>query len=60
MSEYIPVLIGMAIAALVAYFVFQDAKSRKMNAGLWALGVFALMLVMLPLYLILRKPKPTE
>ena len=57
MSEYLPVLLGMAIAALVAFFVFKDAQKRNMNAGLWALGVFALMIVMLPLYLILRKPK---
>lgn len=55
--EYIPVLIGMAIAGAVAYWVFLDARARNMQAPLWALGVFAIMIVMLPLYFILRKPK---
>lgn len=55
--EYIPALVGMAIAGAVAYWVYTDARARNMHAPLWALGVFALMIVMLPLYFILRKPK---
>ncbi|MEM1327416.1 MAG: hypothetical protein AAGI23_15740 [Bacteroidota bacterium] len=55
--EYTSAIIGMTIAAVVAFLVAKDAQQRGMNPGLWALGVFALMIVFLPLYLILRKPK---
>jgi len=50
-------IIGLIIAAIVAYFVGQDAEKRGMNALGWGIGVFLLMIVFLPLYFILRKPK---
>jgi len=49
--------IGLLIAAIVAYFVGQDAEKRGMSAWGWGIGVFLLMIVFLPLYFILRKPK---
>jgi hypothetical protein len=52
-----PHLVATIIAALVAYLVYRDAEARGMKKELWALGVFCIMLVFLPLYLIKRKPK---
>ena len=49
-------LIGLAIAAAIAFWVYTDAKKRPMNAILWAIGTFLLCIVFLPLYLIMRKP----
>lgn len=49
-------LIGLAIAAAIAFFVYTDAKKRGMNAILWAIGTLLLCIVFLPLYLIMRKP----
>ncbi len=48
---------GVLIAFLVAYWVYSDAKSRgKTNAKafLWFLGVFFLLILFLPLWLITR------
>lgn len=52
-------LIGAAIAAAIAVFVYNDAKKRGMKAVWWAIGTFLLCIVFLPLYLILRKPVVT-
>ncbi len=49
-------LIGLAIDAAIAFWVYTDAKKRPMNAILWAIGTFLVCIVFLPLYLILRKP----
>jgi hypothetical protein len=49
-------LIGLVIAAAIAFWVYNDAKKRPMNAILWAIGTFLVCIVFLPLYLILRKP----
>ena len=48
--------IGMIIAAVVAYYVYEDANKRGMDGLAWAFGVFLLMILFLPLYFILRKP----
>jgi 4-amino-4-deoxy-L-arabinose transferase-like glycosyltransferase len=50
-------IIGFALAAAAAYWVYQDAKDRNMNEVLWAVGTFLLLIIVLPLYLIMRKPK---
>jgi 4-amino-4-deoxy-L-arabinose transferase-like glycosyltransferase len=50
-------IIGMIIALVVAILVGNDASKRDMKAFWWGLGVFMLMIVFLPLYFILRKPK---
>lgn len=49
-------LVGYAIAAAIAYWVYTDAKKRGMNAIGWAIGTFLVCIVFLPLYLIIRKP----
>ena len=50
-------LIGLIIAGLAAYWVYTDAKAREMNAILWAILVFLVLIIALPVYLIMRKPK---
>jgi hypothetical protein len=52
-------IIGLLIAAAIAFWVYTDAKKRPMNAVGWAIGTFLLCIVFLPLYLILRKPPLT-
>jgi MFS family permease len=49
-------LIGLIIAAVVAAFVANDASKRGMNAVGWCFGVFLLLIVFLPLYLLVRTP----
>ena len=49
-------LIGMCIAFVIAFWVYTDAAKRGMNAVGWAIGVFLLLIVFLPLYFIKRKP----
>jgi uncharacterized protein YacL len=50
-------LIGVLVALLVAVLVYQDAKSRGMNSILWAIMVFLFLIIALPIYFIVRKPK---
>lgn len=58
-------LIGPIIAGVVAFFVVQDAKSLReeelgllgasgVSPGMWGAGVFLLMIVFLPGYLVFR------
>ena len=53
-------ILGMIIALIVSICVGQDAVKRGMNAWCWGIGVFLLMILFLPLYLIFRKPKLPE
>jgi len=48
--------IGFIIALLIAIWVANDANKRGMNGVGWAIGVFLLCIVFLPIYLIVRKP----
>jgi hypothetical protein len=50
-------LVGLAIALILAIWVYNDAQGRGMNAIGWAIGTFFLCIIFLPLYLIMRKPK---
>lgn len=51
--------IGIFIAFLVSIFVYKDAKSRNSSSPvLWAVSVFAFLIIFLPLYLIMRPSKP--
>jgi 4-amino-4-deoxy-L-arabinose transferase-like glycosyltransferase len=50
-------LVGVVIALIIALLVRKDAKSRGMKAAGWAVGVFLMMIVFLPLYFIMRKPR---
>ncbi len=48
--------IGLIIAAAIGFAVGKDASKRGMNAAMWGIGVFLLLIVFLPLYFIMRKP----
>lgn len=46
---------GLGIALIVATWVYSDAKERGSSSPtLWAIGVFAMLIIFLPLYLIMR------
>lgn len=50
-------LIGLAIAFIVAFWVYSDAKNRgktTRKAFLWFLGVFFVLILFLPLWFITR------
>lgn len=55
--ENLSTLIGLCILAWVCYWVVKDARSRGMDGTGWAIGVFLLLIVFLPLYFMFRKPK---
>jgi hypothetical protein len=50
-------LIALIIALVIAISIGKDASKRGMNSLGWGLGVFVLMIIFLPLYFIVRKPK---
>jgi len=49
-------LAGLVISTIVAALIAKDASRRGMNAFGWFVGVFLLLIVFLPLYLMVRKP----
>jgi hypothetical protein len=49
-------LIGFAIDAYVAYWVYTDAGKRGMPAVGWAIGSFICFPIVTVIYLIMRKP----
>ncbi len=51
------IFLGGLIALLIGITVGEDASKRGMNGFGWGLGVFALLIIFLPLYFIVRKPK---
>ncbi|MDR3560674.1 MAG: zinc ribbon domain-containing protein [Negativicutes bacterium] len=57
-------MLGLAIAALAAYWVFTDARGRGhefTTAILWSLGTLAMLIIFLPLYLIVgRRLQPSR
>jgi len=50
-------VLALIIALIVAILIGNDASKRGMNSWGWGIGVFALMIIFLPLYFIVRKPK---
>lgn len=53
-------LFTFLILLIVSIWVYRDAISRGYASGaalLWSIGVFALLIIFLPIYLIARKPK---
>ena len=52
-------LLSLVVGVVAGAWVYSDAKKRGMNAVGWGIGAFALCLVFLPLYLIMRKPLVT-
>ena len=53
---WVVIVISLAIAGTVGVFVGKDANARGMNGIFWGLAVFAMMIVFLPLYALVRKP----
>ncbi|RWM48365.1 MAG: hypothetical protein EOR78_29400 [Mesorhizobium sp.] len=53
--EYIA---GFIIAAAIGACVTRDANSRGMNGRFWGISTILVMIVALPIYLIVRKPRP--
>lgn len=51
--------IGLAIACIVAVLIGKDASSRGMSGFGWGIFTFALMIIAVPIYLIVRKPRQT-
>lgn len=54
-------LIGILIALIAAFFVFFHAWVRQVSiwaALLWAIGTFLLLIVVLPIYLVVRPKGP--
>lgn len=47
---------GFIVDLIAAIWVAWDARRRGMNSVGWAIGVFLILILFLPLYLILRKP----
>ena len=46
----------LVLPIICAIYVATDANKRGMNGVAWAIGVFFLCIVFLPIYLIVRKP----
>ncbi len=54
---------GLLVAALAAYWVYNDAKGRGQATGtalLWSVGTLAALVVFLPLYLLLGRKQPVK
>lgn len=52
--------IGFIIAIICGILVGQDAEKRGMNGLGWGIFVALICIVGLPMYLIMRKPLPSE
>ena len=53
--QLIAQLIGMAIAAAIAFFVWRDAEENGMNKWGWSIFVFLICIIGLPTYFIVRQ-----
>ena len=51
------VLVGFTVAAIAAYFIYEDAEARGMNKVGWSIGTFLFMLPVVIVCLIFRKDK---
>jgi hypothetical protein len=55
--EIIEGLLPIGVLGWISFWVFKDAKARGMNATGWTVGVFLLLIIVLPAYFLSRKPK---
>jgi len=55
--DTVSLIISLIILMPISYWVYQDAQSRGMNATAWTVFVILILIVGLPAYLIMRKPK---
>jgi len=51
------IFFAILIAMVIGVFVGLDAEKRGMSGIGWGIGVAAFMIVVLPLYLIVRNPR---
>jgi len=52
-------ILGLLITLAIAYFVYQDAEKRGMNAILWAVLTFLCCPITVIVYLIMRTQTPS-
>jgi MFS family permease len=50
-------IIGIIIAFICAVLIGKDASSRAMNAWGWGIFTFVIMIIAVPIYLVVRKPR---
>lgn len=53
-------VIGAIIAVIIAVLIGKDASSRGMSGIGWGIFTFLLCIVAVPVYLVVRKPRPGE
>ncbi len=53
-------LIAIFILLFISGWVRKDANSRGMNGMAWSIFVFLILIIGLPTYLLMRKPKVEE
>jgi len=51
------VLFGLIIAGIVGVLIGKDANSRGMNSWGWGIFTFAIMIIAVPIYLVVRNSK---
>jgi hypothetical protein len=52
----LPTLLGITLLIGISFWVWRDAGERGMSRR-WAIGTGLLLIVVLPLYLLVRRPK---
>lgn len=50
------VFFGLAIAVIIGVLIGKDASSRGMSGIGWGLFSFAICIIAVPIYLVVRKP----
>ena len=59
--EELSFLIGAVVVGLISWWVYKDATKRRSSAPvLWAVLVFAFLIIFLPVYLIARPKMPQQ
>jgi len=53
-------VVGIIIAVVAAVLIGKDAKPRGMSPAVWGIFSFLMLIVALPLYLVVRKPRLNE
>src|SRR4029453_12420265 len=53
-------ILGLIIALVIPFLIGKDASSRGMSGIGWGIFTFLLCIVAVPVYLVVRKPRPGE
>jgi hypothetical protein len=51
------IIIGLIVAIIVGVLIGKDASSRGMSGFGWGIFTFLLMIIAVPIYLVVRKPR---